>query len=59
MHLTDLKLRGILATAPMQIDVKTFVDPYLAMPDDVKQEDVVQSYQELLYKLQERFCKVD
>ena len=57
VHLTDLKLRGILAQPPMQIDVKTFVDPYLAMPDDVKQEDVVQSYQDYSINYKKDFAK--
>ena len=46
VHLTDKKLRGLLESPPMQIPVETYVDPYLAMPDDVKQKDVVQSYQD-------------
>ena len=41
----------------MQIDVKTFVDPYLAMPDDVKQEDVVQSYQDYYINYKKDFAK--
>ena len=57
VHLTDLKLRGILATPPMQIPVEPFVDPYLAMPDDVKQEDVVSAYQDYYIKYKKDFAK--
>ena len=57
VHLSDLKLRGILATPPMQIPVEPFVDPYLAMPDDVKQEDVVSAYQDYYIKYKKDFAK--
>ena len=57
VHMTDLKLRGILASPPMQIDVKTFVDPYLAMPDDVKQDNVVEAYRDYYIKYKKSFAK--
>ena len=57
VHMTDLKLRGILTSPPMQIDVKTFVDPYLAMPDDVKQDDVVEAYRDYYKKYKKSFAK--
>ena len=57
IHMTDLKLRGILASSPMQIDVKPFVDPYLAMPDDVKQENVVEAYRDYYIKYKKDFAK--
>ena len=57
VHLSDLKLRGILAQPPMQIPVEPFVDPYLAMPDDVKQEDVVSAYQDYYIKYKKDFAK--
>ena len=41
----------------MQIDVKPFVDPYLAMPDDVKQEDVVSAYQDYYIKYKKDFAR--
>ena len=57
VHLTDLKLRGILAQSPMQIDVEPFVDPYLAMPDDVKQKNVVEAYKNYYIKYKKDFAK--
>ena len=57
VHLTDLKLRGILAQPPMQIPVEPFVDPYLAMPDDVKQENVVNAYQDYYINYKKDFAK--
>jgi hypothetical protein len=41
----------------MQIPVEPFIDPYLAMPDDVKQEDVVSAYQDYYIKYKKDFAK--
>ena len=57
IHMTDSKLRGILKSPPMQIDVKTFVDPYLAMPNDVKQTNVVEAYKNYYINYKKDFAK--
>ena len=57
VHLSDVKLREILANPPMQIPVEPFVDPYLAMPDDVKQENVVNAYQDYYIKYKKEIAK--
>ena len=48
---------GKRKSKPMQIPVEPFVDPYLAMPDDVKQEDVVSAYQDYYIKYKKDFAK--
>lgn len=57
VHMTDSKLRDLLESPPMQIPVETYVDPYLAMPDDVKQKDVVQSYQDYYVQYKNHLAK--
>ena len=57
VHLTDKKLREMLQSAPMQIDVEPFVDPYLAMPDDVKQSNVVEAYKNYYINYKKDFAK--
>ena len=57
VHETDRKLREMLQSAPMQIDVEPYVDPYLAMPDDVKRDDFVEAYQEYYRKYKAHFSK--
>ena len=42
---------------PMQIDVEPYVDPYLAMPDDVKQTNVVEAYKNYYINYKKDFAK--
>ena len=55
--MTDSKLRELLQSPPMQIPVETYVDPYLAMPDDVKQENVVEAYRDYYINYKKDFAK--
>ena len=57
IHETDRKLRDMLSSAPMQIDVEPYVDPYLAMPDDVKQTNVVEAYKNYYINYKKDFAK--
>ena len=57
VHLTDKKLREMLQSAPMQIDVEPYVDPYLAMPNDVKQSNVVEAYKNYYINYKKDFAK--
>ena len=57
VHMTDSKLRELLQSPPMQIPVETYVDPYLAMPDDVKQENVVEAYRDYYINYKKDFAK--
>ena len=57
VHMTDSKLRELLQSPPMQIPVETYVDPYLAMPDDVKQENVVEAYRDYYLNYKKDFAK--
>ena len=41
----------------MQIDVEPYVDPYLAMPDDVKQSNVVEAYKNYYINYKKDFAK--
>ena len=40
-----------------KIDVKTFVDPYLAMPNEVKQKNVVEAYKNYYINYKKDFAK--
>ena len=57
VHMTDTKLRELLQSSPMQIPVETYVDPYLAMPDDVKQTNVVEAYKNYYINYKKDFAK--
>lgn len=56
-HLTDIKMRGVLKSPPVNIPNEPFIEPPLAMPDHCKLEDAVDSYRNL-YKVEKvKFAK--
>ena len=57
IHMTDSKLRGILENPTKQIEVKTIDDPYLTMPNYVKQPKVVEAYKNYYINYKKDFAK--
>jgi hypothetical protein len=57
IHLTDVKMRGVLKLPPVNIPNKSFIEPPLSMPDYCKVGGAIESYRNLYKTEKSKFAK--